>query len=584
MNLSKKDLSQYSLFQQLDDYRVRRSDVIRDIYKLYVSNEILPYKLFEYLKNCDLSKKEAGFILQYLGKIIKIAPNDTKFVKEVIDFIIVSESSASSFFLESSIFFFYIIDKGKLLAKSYEDGNLSRLKTKFLFMPENVRLSFIFEEGEDPFPRTSINFDRLLMNMKDGGELDNYVYFKEIIYFTCNFPFINNVNFLINWSKIKNKDFFKLIVTSSIFETNGKYIIYDPFERAKIDNFAKSYKLQTAYYKEIEKKKFEKHQKNLFDKFVGKYIDLSENIYDTGIIMVSNLGKIRINTHCRKKFNISEMDREFILALTQQFQNSGNQRSEFNLKGRNVEVFTTRLVVENVPVGYTLSIRDITEKSLIEKFTRHDIKNSLLAIEAGVHLIGDRAVLSDNDKHLVENSLLALNKLKKRFDQLFSLKTEVVNMSKIKLFNLILEPFRTYKPLFDRNGIELFLYDFNDTDIVCDVPKIQRVLENLLSNALKFSPRGTITSIWSEHSKESVYIFVSDQGSGIKNEYGDNIFVAGNRQSQHKKIEGSGFGLAICKKFMDLHKGSISYENNTDSGVKFTVCFPYIKEIPNEKV
>jgi two-component system sensor histidine kinase/response regulator len=109
-----------------------------------------------------------------------------------------------------------------------------------------------------------------------------------------------------------------------------------------------------------------------------------------------------------------------------------------------------------------------------------------------------------------------------------------------------------------------------------DELRIMEVLDNLVGNALKFSPKGTRTVLRTRHDDIFVYGEVSDSGPGIKSEDQDKLFV--KRAKLSAKPTGgessSGLGLAICRQLIDLHNGKIGARNNEEGGATFWFQIP----------
>jgi signal transduction histidine kinase len=110
-----------------------------------------------------------------------------------------------------------------------------------------------------------------------------------------------------------------------------------------------------------------------------------------------------------------------------------------------------------------------------------------------------------------------------------------------------------------------------------DVRRISQVLENLLSNAFKFTPSGGEISIGARHRGDAEILWwVKDSGIGVPRAEFDHIFdkyrqVTGSQQSGHN---GTGLGLAICKKVVEAHGGRIWLESEPDKGSTFFVTLP----------
>lgn len=104
---------------------------------------------------------------------------------------------------------------------------------------------------------------------------------------------------------------------------------------------------------------------------------------------------------------------------------------------------------------------------------------------------------------------------------------------------------------------------------------VRRVLNNLIWNAYKFTPDGGKVLLHVRHSKnDGIEIIVEDTGRGIPQEKIATIFDKYEQaQSKDRKI-GTGLGLWICKRVMELHGGSIRAESDAGSGSRFVLSFP----------
>ena len=106
--------------------------------------------------------------------------------------------------------------------------------------------------------------------------------------------------------------------------------------------------------------------------------------------------------------------------------------------------------------------------------------------------------------------------------------------------------------------------------VLCDPTQIGQVLQNLISNALKF--RGTqapLIKVGARRDGAEWVFSVSDNGIGIDPQYFDRIFVIFQRLESRSKYPGTGIGLAICKRIVARHGGRIWVESEPGSGSTF---------------
>ena len=117
--------------------------------------------------------------------------------------------------------------------------------------------------------------------------------------------------------------------------------------------------------------------------------------------------------------------------------------------------------------------------------------------------------------------------------------------------------------------------------IELDERRIKQVLINLLNNAVKFTPVGgkVTLKVWSNSQEEQIIFSVIDTGIGIKPENMDKLFESFVQieSSLSRRYEGTGLGLALVKKIIELHGGSISVKSEVDKGSQFTFILPWKK-------
>ena len=128
-----------------------------------------------------------------------------------------------------------------------------------------------------------------------------------------------------------------------------------------------------------------------------------------------------------------------------------------------------------------------------------------------------------------------------------------------------------------RQGIELALkVDLQQDVIEADERKIKQVLFNLLSNAVKFTPPGGHVTVTARDDADNVEISVRDSGIGIDKEDQVRIFEAFQQAERGpaRAQEGTGLGLGLARRFVELHGGTISVESEPGQGSTFTVRLP----------
>jgi GAF domain-containing protein/anti-sigma regulatory factor (Ser/Thr protein kinase) len=239
--------------------------------------------------------------------------------------------------------------------------------------------------------------------------------------------------------------------------------------------------------------------------------------------------------------------------------------------------------------------REIEEKSRqIEAANRHkseflanmshELRTPLNAIIGFSEVLGEKMFGELNEKQAeYTDDILSSGR------HLLSLINEILDLSKVEAGRMELELATFDLPLAidnartfvreraTKHGINLDVtIDERLGDFVGDERKIKQILLNLLSNAVKFTPEGGRIGIHAKQADSAVEISVTDTGIGIPPEDQATIFeefrqVGGDYA--HKK-EGTGLGLTLAKKFVELHGGKIWVESEVGKGSTFTFTLP----------
>lgn len=180
--------------------------------------------------------------------------------------------------------------------------------------------------------------------------------------------------------------------------------------------------------------------------------------------------------------------------------------------------------------------------------------------------------LSQSTYHLLQNLLewATTSKNLNKFD------SKTIELSQIVAGNIVF-----FKSSADLKSIKLEYKEGKQTHILGNVNMIETIVRNLVSNAIKFTPKeGTIT-IASEKVLQKVRLTVSDTGQGIKPETIHSLFkFETNKSTRGTNGEaGSGLGLVLCKELVSNNNGVMEIESHEAIGTKVMVEFPAIEQI-----
>ena len=233
---------------------------------------------------------------------------------------------------------------------------------------------------------------------------------------------------------------------------------------------------------------------------------------------------------------------------------------------------------------------ELTEKKL-EFFTNvsHDLKTPLTLIDAPVNDL----LLSENLNQEEVNKLVIIKRNSKR---LYKLITDLLDFSKITqkqyvlevkethIYDLVTDIYEAFKEECKNKSIDLKFTAERDLIGFVDAKKIEKILWNLLSNALKFTSKTGVISLRAEELRmdgsRNLKLVVSDNGIGIstkdKTKIFERFYKVQNASSMNQA--GTGIGLSIVKELVEMHHGKIMVESALSSGTTFTIIIPSSKE------
>jgi len=218
----------------------------------------------------------------------------------------------------------------------------------------------------------------------------------------------------------------------------------------------------------------------------------------------------------------------------------------------------------------------------------HELRTPLTLISAPVEELLSSGTLQENDRSRISFIHRHCRKLLHLLDELMTFQKAEQGMLKLKLRNLNLSSFLqavyvNFQPLTEKRGITLVLDDqLAGQTVAFDPDKLEMIMNNLLSNALKFTPEGGRIHIraWLGGADSgTVNIEVEDNGKGIPAAEIPHVF--GRFYSESNK-KGTGVGLALSKNLVELHEGTIHAESFPGQYTRFTVVLPFVPGLQAE--
>ncbi len=218
-------------------------------------------------------------------------------------------------------------------------------------------------------------------------------------------------------------------------------------------------------------------------------------------------------------------------------------------------------------------------------YLAHDLKTPLTSVIGYLTLLRDEPQISEElrQKYL-SISLEKAERLEELINEFFeitrfNLQNLTLSYEKVNLTRLLEQLTYEFKPIFAEKNLNYFLEIEPDTMIRCDINKMQRVLDNLLRNAVNYSFENTTIHILAAQNTDSMHIKFINQGPTIPQEKLERIFEQFYRldTARSSKSGGAGLGLAIAKEIVELHHGRITAKSS-DEIIEFHVMIPISPE------
>ncbi|MGK0388191.1 MAG: PAS domain S-box-containing protein [Maribacter sp.] len=206
----------------------------------------------------------------------------------------------------------------------------------------------------------------------------------------------------------------------------------------------------------------------------------------------------------------------------------------------------------------------------------HDLKQPLRSISSFTqllkrryqHLFDERA---EEYMNFIITNVNNMNELIKDLLDYSRVNTKELDVDEIDMNSLLLDLVDMYHHLPENKGL-IFDIQKLPSEFVGNYTKLKQVFQNLINNAIKFQIKGTPPKIeiTCEDLVDKYQISIKDNGIGIEQKYMEKIFLVFQRLHTKIEYEGSGIGLAICKKIVEQHGGDIWVESELGKGSTFS--------------
>jgi signal transduction histidine kinase len=225
------------------------------------------------------------------------------------------------------------------------------------------------------------------------------------------------------------------------------------------------------------------------------------------------------------------------------------------------------------------------QKDKLFSIIAHDLRGPFNA------LLGFTNILANDIDNMSKDEIRAFaSNTHKAGLRVFGLIENLLNWSRLQTGSLRFSPrkinvcdlceriMELFNPSFKQKNIKVILSKGRDLYINADYNMINSAIQNLISNAIKFTPEGGQIEIGAYGMQEQIEMYVKDSGVGIKKENINKMFRMDERLSTEgtNKEQGSGLGLLLCKEFVEKNGGRITVTSELEKGSLFTIILPRV--------
>lgn len=244
-------------------------------------------------------------------------------------------------------------------------------------------------------------------------------------------------------------------------------------------------------------------------------------------------------------------------------------------------------VTEVPDVGRVAVLRDISQfkaldtakSELITTFT-HDLGSPLAVVKGYVQLIKMDGPVNERQEHDLRGIVQAADQMKAIIEDLLELgrieTVEDLRLESLALNNLVEGAVNSFRALAEVNDIELVFEPCEQSLIIEGNPTLlTRTLDNLVENAIKYTPSGGRVVVTMRCQQREAIVSVADNGPGISEQALPRVFEKFFRARKHQDHTGTGLGLAIVKSIVERHEGRVWAESQVNQGSVFSIALPF---------
>lgn len=369
-----------------------------------------------------------------------------------------------------------------------------------------------------------------------------------------------------------NNDYAKAYMNHKLYKELSDSIYKD-------ENLKKIIELEYTYKFEKEKQdiELEQQKKDAFQAAEKKHQKTIMLTFLGGFILMSLLAFII--------YSLYRMKHKTNIMLTKQQQEIQEKNNELLQLNKEISTQKDEITIINTQIELKNSkLKELNEtKDMFFGIIAHDLKNPFNTILGFSDLLMDSCNQFDQEKTMnyvgmmhesAENAYRLLeNLLEWSMSQTGKIKYKPGNLL---VNDLVVENKKLYENLSKAKNISIHNQIPNNLMVYADYHMLGTILRNLITNALKFTPKGGSISITSDLLNNGIEITVSDTGIGIDEETENKLFKINEKVSTlgTEQETGTGLGLLLCKEFVEKHDGKIWVESKPNKGSQFKFFLP----------
>jgi len=217
----------------------------------------------------------------------------------------------------------------------------------------------------------------------------------------------------------------------------------------------------------------------------------------------------------------------------------------------------------------------------------HELKAPINAIEGYLGILSDKVLGNDINKYddMIDRSMVRIRGMKKMIADLLDLTRiesgkKVRHLEKVNINQIAEMAIETAEISAEERNINIHFHADETIEMEADSSEIEIIMNNLISNAVKYNKENGRVDIYLKKENEKITIAVEDTGIGMTQEEADSLFSEFRRIKNEKtrNILGSGLGLSILKKISAMYNGDVNVKSQPDVGSTFTVTLLTTKE------